>query len=80
MGRFIAPILAFLAAGYIYTQNQGATNEFVFLFPMNNIFEDPAVAGERSWQALLVIGVLWLISDLRSLFQKKPVEQPSADE
>lgn len=71
MGRFFAPILAFAAAAYVYNANQGATNEFIFLFPLNNIFEDPVVAGQRSWQALAGIGALWLVLDVISLARSR---------
>ncbi len=80
MGRFFAPILAFAAAAYVYTQNQGAENEFVYLFPLNNIFSDPVEAGQRSWQLLLLVGVLWLITDLRALMKARgQAEEPAAD-
>ena len=66
MGRFFAPLLAYAAAAYVFWKNSQTDTEFLFLFPLNNVFEDPAVAGERSWQLLLVLGTLWLISDIRS--------------
>lgn len=80
MGRFIAPILAFAAAGYVFTQNQGATAEFVFLFPMNLIFEDPVVAGQRSWQVLVAVGLLWLVTDTISLVRERRARKESAKE
>ncbi len=66
MGRFFAPLLAYAAAAYVFWKNAQTDSEFLFLFPLNNIFEDPAVAGARSWQLLLLLGTLWLFNDIRS--------------
>lgn len=71
MTRFFAPLLAFAAAAYVYNKNSGATTEFVFLFPLNRIYEDPLVAAERTWQVLVGLGLLWLVSDLLSLFRTR---------
>lgn len=71
MGRFLAPLLAFAASAFVFYKNQGATAEFVFLFPMNLLFEDPVVAGQRSWQALAAVGLLWLVTDTVSFVRSR---------
>ncbi len=79
MGRFIAPLLAFAAAFWIWNTNRRDDGEYAFLFPLNNIFDDPAEAGQRSWQLLVLVGVVWLASDIRAVLARRRA-RPKQDE